>query len=111
MLFAKNVTRIGHAKTRRLLLHDDDPARPANEETFEDRRTLEIGGEQIDQRLHLAELARSGRPNGTYVSQRDDTRRRAQPRSIEQELLGHGEGNVRWPDLGMTTTSPGLRSP
>ena len=35
-LFDKNVTRIGHEETRRLLLRDDDPARPANEETFQD---------------------------------------------------------------------------
>ena len=47
-LFDKNVTRIGHEETRRLLLRDDDPARPPNEETFGDRRTLEIGGERID---------------------------------------------------------------
>ena len=38
-LFDKNVTRIGHEETRRLLLRDDDPARPPNEETFQDRRT------------------------------------------------------------------------
>src|SRR4051794_29332789 len=47
-LFGKKVTRIGHEETRRLLLRDDDPARPPNEETFQDRRTLEIGGERID---------------------------------------------------------------
>src|SRR5712671_3226264 len=47
-LFDKNVTRIGHEETRRLLLRDDDPARPPNEETFQDRSTLEIGGERID---------------------------------------------------------------
>jgi glyoxylase-like metal-dependent hydrolase (beta-lactamase superfamily II) len=47
-LFDRNVTRIGHEETRRLLLRDDDPARPPNEETFQDRRTLEIGGERID---------------------------------------------------------------
>src|SRR6266566_7541002 len=34
-LFDKNVTRIGHEETRRLLLRDDDPARPPNEETFQ----------------------------------------------------------------------------
>src|ERR1700754_3313491 len=51
-LFDKNVTRIGHEETRRLLLRDDDPARPPNEETFEDRRTLEIGGERIDLAWH-----------------------------------------------------------
>jgi glyoxylase-like metal-dependent hydrolase (beta-lactamase superfamily II) len=47
-LFDKSVTRIGHEETRRLLLRDDDPARPPNEETFQDRRTLEIGGDRID---------------------------------------------------------------
>jgi glyoxylase-like metal-dependent hydrolase (beta-lactamase superfamily II) len=47
-LFDKNVARIGHEETRRLLLRDNDPTRPPNEETFQDRRTLEIGGERID---------------------------------------------------------------
>src|SRR6266566_2417688 len=47
-LFDRNVTRIGHEETRRLLLRDDDPARPPNEETFQDNRTLQIGGERID---------------------------------------------------------------
>jgi glyoxylase-like metal-dependent hydrolase (beta-lactamase superfamily II) len=51
-LFDKNVTRIGHEETRHLLLRDDDPARPPNEETFQDRRTLEIGGERIDLAWH-----------------------------------------------------------
>src|SRR5713101_3990491 len=51
-LFDKNVTRIGHEETRRLLLRDNDPARPAPEETFQDRRTLEIGGERIDLAFH-----------------------------------------------------------
>jgi glyoxylase-like metal-dependent hydrolase (beta-lactamase superfamily II) len=51
-LFDKNVTRMEHEETRRLLLRDDDPARPPNEETFQDRRTLEIGGERIDLAWH-----------------------------------------------------------
>ena len=45
-LFDKNVIRIGHEETKRLLLRDNDPARPAPEETFADRRTLKIGGER-----------------------------------------------------------------
>ena len=53
-LFDKNVTRIGHEETRKLLLRDDDPTRPPNEETFQDRRTLEIGGERIDLVWHGA---------------------------------------------------------
>jgi glyoxylase-like metal-dependent hydrolase (beta-lactamase superfamily II) len=51
-LFDKNVTRIGHEETRKLLLRDDDPARPPNDETFQDNRTLEIGGERIDLAWH-----------------------------------------------------------
>ena len=53
-LFGKDVVRIGHEETRRLLLRDDDPARPAPEETFTDRRTLEIGGERIELAWHGA---------------------------------------------------------
>ena len=49
-LFNPDVVRIGHQETRRLLLRDHDPARPAPTETFSDRRTLEIGGERPDDR-------------------------------------------------------------
>src|SRR4249920_1811515 len=51
-LFGKDVVRIGHEETRRLLLRDDDPARPAPEETFTDRRTVEIGGERFELAWH-----------------------------------------------------------
>jgi glyoxylase-like metal-dependent hydrolase (beta-lactamase superfamily II) len=51
-LFGRDVARIGHEETRKLLLRDDDPARPAPEETFEDRRILEIGGERIELAWH-----------------------------------------------------------
>ncbi len=51
-LFDRNVARIGHEETRKLLLRDDDPARPAPEETFQDRRTLEIAGERIELAWH-----------------------------------------------------------
>ncbi len=51
-LFDKDVARIGHEETRNLLLRDGDPARPAPEETFQDRRTLEIGGERIELAWH-----------------------------------------------------------
>src|SRR3977135_1563057 len=47
-LFGKDVVRIGHEETRRLLLRDNDPARPPPDETFQDMRTLTIGGERID---------------------------------------------------------------
>jgi glyoxylase-like metal-dependent hydrolase (beta-lactamase superfamily II) len=62
-LFDKSVTRIGHEETRRLLLRDNDPARPAPEETFQDRRTLEIGGERID----LAWLGSNHSPDNIYI--------------------------------------------
>jgi glyoxylase-like metal-dependent hydrolase (beta-lactamase superfamily II) len=51
-LFGRNITRIGHEETRKLLLRDDDPARPPPEETFQDCRTLEIGGERIELAWH-----------------------------------------------------------
>ena len=53
-LFDRNAIRIGHEETRKLLLRDDDPARPAPEETFQDRRTFEIGGDRIDLAWHGA---------------------------------------------------------
>jgi glyoxylase-like metal-dependent hydrolase (beta-lactamase superfamily II) len=61
-LFDK-VVRIGHEETRRLLLRDDDPARPAPEETFQDRRTLDIGGERIELAWHGA----SHSPDLTFI--------------------------------------------
>ena len=51
-LFGSDVTRIGHEETRRLIIRDDDPAKPPNEETFQDQRTLEIGGDRIDLSWH-----------------------------------------------------------
>jgi glyoxylase-like metal-dependent hydrolase (beta-lactamase superfamily II) len=51
-LFDRDVIRIGHEETRKLLLRDDDPARPPPEETFQHRRTLEIGGERIELAWH-----------------------------------------------------------
>jgi glyoxylase-like metal-dependent hydrolase (beta-lactamase superfamily II) len=62
-LFDKRVTRIGHEETRRLLLRDNDSARPAPEETFQDRRALEIGGERIE----LAWLGSNHSPDNIYI--------------------------------------------
>jgi glyoxylase-like metal-dependent hydrolase (beta-lactamase superfamily II) len=62
-LFDKNVVRIGHEETRRLLLRDDDPARPAPEETFQSHRTLDIGGERID----LAWYGSNHSPDNIYI--------------------------------------------
>ena len=53
-VFGRHVTRIGHEETRKLLLRDDDPARPPPDETFEQRLTLEIGGERIELAWHGA---------------------------------------------------------
>jgi len=47
-LFGTNVVRIGHEETRRLLIRDNDTARPAPEEIFQDRRTLNIDGNRIE---------------------------------------------------------------
>jgi glyoxylase-like metal-dependent hydrolase (beta-lactamase superfamily II) len=51
-LFDRNVVRIGHEETRRLLLRDNDPARPAPEVTFQDRYTLEVAGERVELAWH-----------------------------------------------------------
>ena len=51
-LFNGDVVRIGHEETRRLLLRDNDPARPAPEVTFHDAYTLEVGGERAELAWH-----------------------------------------------------------
>jgi glyoxylase-like metal-dependent hydrolase (beta-lactamase superfamily II) len=48
----ENVVRIGHEETRRLLLRDNDPARPLPEVTFGDSYTLEVGGERVELAWH-----------------------------------------------------------
>ena len=48
----ENVVRVGHEETRRMLLRDNDPARPAPELTFADRYTLEVGGERVELAWH-----------------------------------------------------------
>ncbi len=62
-LFGKEVVRIGHEETRKLLLRDNDPARPAPEETFSDRRSLNIGGERIE----LAWHGSNHTPDNSYI--------------------------------------------
>ena len=47
-LFGRDVVRVGHTETRRLLLGYDDPNRPAPDVTFDDRYTLQVGGERIE---------------------------------------------------------------
>ncbi len=51
-LFGDDIVRIGHAETRRLLLRDNDATRPAPEVTFEDRCTLQVGGERVELAYH-----------------------------------------------------------
>jgi glyoxylase-like metal-dependent hydrolase (beta-lactamase superfamily II) len=51
-LFDTGVVRIGHEETRRLLLRDNDPARPAPEVTFQDRYTLDVAGERVELAWH-----------------------------------------------------------
>ena len=62
-LFGSNVVRIGHEECRRLLLRDNDPAKPAPEETFADSRTLEISGERIQLSWHGANHS----PDNIYI--------------------------------------------
>jgi glyoxylase-like metal-dependent hydrolase (beta-lactamase superfamily II) len=47
-----DVVRIGHDETRRLLLRDGNPNRPAPDVTFADRYTLEVGGERVELAWH-----------------------------------------------------------
>jgi glyoxylase-like metal-dependent hydrolase (beta-lactamase superfamily II) len=51
-LFGGDVVRIGHEETSRLLLRDNDPARPAPEVTFADSYTLQVGGERAELAWH-----------------------------------------------------------
>jgi glyoxylase-like metal-dependent hydrolase (beta-lactamase superfamily II) len=51
-LFDTDVVRIGHEETRRLLLRDNDPVKPAPDVTFQDRYTLEVAGERVELAWH-----------------------------------------------------------
>src|SRR2546429_252829 len=51
-LFDGDVVRVGHQETKRLLVRDGDPTRPAPEVTFADRYTLEVGGERAELAWH-----------------------------------------------------------
>jgi len=62
-LFGGDVVRIGHEETKRLLVRDDDPARPAPEVTFTDTYTLEVGGE----RAELAWHGSNHSPDNIYI--------------------------------------------
>ena len=62
-LFGKNVVRIGHEETRKLLIRDNDKARPAPEEIFQDKRALNIGGSRIE----LAWKGTNHSPDNIYI--------------------------------------------
>src|SRR5256884_275951 len=62
-LFGRNVVRIGHAETKRLLARDNDPARPVPDVTFETKYTLRVGGERID----LAWHGTNHTPDNSYI--------------------------------------------
>jgi glyoxylase-like metal-dependent hydrolase (beta-lactamase superfamily II) len=62
-LFGKNVVRIGHAETKRLLARDNDPARPVPDVTFDSHYTLRVGGERVD----LAWHGTNHTPDNSYI--------------------------------------------
>lgn len=62
-LFGKDIVRIGHEETRKLLIRDNDKARPAPEEIFQDKRTLNIGGSRIE----LAWRGSNHSPDNIYI--------------------------------------------
>jgi glyoxylase-like metal-dependent hydrolase (beta-lactamase superfamily II) len=89
-LFDKNVTRVGHEETRRLLLRDNDPARPVPDEIFQDRRTLEIGGERIE----LAWRGSNHTPDNIFIHLPD-----------HDTLMLIDVVNVRWAPFGIVNLS------
>ena len=52
-LFDGDVTRIGHEETKRLLLRDNDPARPLPDVTFGDRSAVVVVVVRVDEVRHL----------------------------------------------------------
>jgi glyoxylase-like metal-dependent hydrolase (beta-lactamase superfamily II) len=62
-LFGPDVVRIGHAETRRLLLRDNDPNRPAPDETFDSEQALIIHG----QRINLAWYGPNHSPDNIFI--------------------------------------------
>jgi glyoxylase-like metal-dependent hydrolase (beta-lactamase superfamily II) len=89
-LFDKSVTRIGHEETRRLLLRDNDSARPAPEETFQDRRTLQIGGERIE----LAWRGSNHTPDNIFIHL-----------PVHDTLMLIDVVNARWAPFGIVNLS------
>jgi glyoxylase-like metal-dependent hydrolase (beta-lactamase superfamily II) len=51
-LFGDDIIRIGHERTRSMLLRDADGTRPAPEVTFQENYTLQVGGERVELAFH-----------------------------------------------------------
>jgi glyoxylase-like metal-dependent hydrolase (beta-lactamase superfamily II) len=51
-LFGRDVVRVGHIETKKLLARDNDPTRPLPDVTFETSYTLRVGGERVDLAYH-----------------------------------------------------------
>ncbi len=51
-LFGDDIMRIGHEETRRLLLRDGDPTRPAPEVRFQDAYTLNVADDRVELAFH-----------------------------------------------------------
>jgi glyoxylase-like metal-dependent hydrolase (beta-lactamase superfamily II) len=51
-IFGDDVILIGHEDTRRLLLRENDPTRPAPDVTFRENYTLNVGGERVELAFH-----------------------------------------------------------
>ncbi|MGW1726398.1 MBL fold metallo-hydrolase [Streptomyces sp. NPDC002306] len=62
-ILGKDVVRIGHTETRRLLRLDRDPNRPAPTVTFDDRYVLKVDGE----RLELAHHGPNHSPDNIFI--------------------------------------------
>jgi glyoxylase-like metal-dependent hydrolase (beta-lactamase superfamily II) len=62
-LFGRDVVRVGHAETKRLLLRANDPARPIPDLTFERSHALRLGGERVD----LAWQGTNHTPDNIYI--------------------------------------------
>ncbi|HEX4703937.1 MAG TPA: MBL fold metallo-hydrolase [Pseudonocardiaceae bacterium] len=62
-LFGKDVVRVGHIETKRLLARDNDPARPLPDVTFQTHHTLRVGGERVD----LAWHGTNHTPDNSYI--------------------------------------------
>ena len=62
-LFGRDVVRIGHAETKRLLQRHNDPTRPVPDVTFEQSHTLRVGRDRVDLSWHGANHT----PDNIYI--------------------------------------------